>query len=37
VRLARLNEGVFSDRLVRKFHLPVSGWRGSRREGEGVA
>ena len=37
VRLARLNEGVFSDRLVRKFHLPVSGWRGSRREGEGIA
>lgn len=34
VRLARLNEGVFSDRLVRKFHLPVSGWRGPRREGE---
>lgn len=32
VRLARLNEAVFSDRLVRKFHLPVSGWRGSRRE-----
>lgn len=27
VRLARLNEAVFTDRLVRKFHLPVSGWR----------
>ena len=37
VRLARLNEGVFSDRLVRKFHLPVSGWRGSRREGGEIA
>lgn len=37
VRLARLSEGPFSDRLVRKFHLPVSGWRGSRREDEGVA
>ena len=32
VQLARLNEGVFTDRLVRKFHLPVSGWRGNRRE-----
>lgn len=28
VRLARLHEGVFTDRLVRKFNLPVSGWRG---------
>ena len=37
VRLARLSEGPFSDRLVRKFHLPVSGWRGSRADGEGVA
>ncbi|UOR02310.1 NAD kinase [Leucobacter allii] len=37
VRLARLNRALFSDRLVRKFHLPVSGWRGNRREGEGVA
>ena len=37
VRLARLNEAVFSDRLVRKFHLPVSGWRGSRRENGGAA
>ena len=34
VKLARLNAGVFSDRLVRKFHLPTSGWRGSRRGGE---
>lgn len=30
VRLARLDEAVFTERLVNKFHLPVSGWRGSR-------
>lgn len=34
VRLARLNRAVFSDRLVRKFHLPVDGWRGNRNGGE---
>ncbi|MEZ3160974.1 NAD kinase [Microbacterium sp. BWT-B31] len=28
VRLARLHLGLFTDRLVRKFHLPVEGWRG---------
>jgi NAD+ kinase len=28
VRLARLSQGPFTDRLVRKFALPVSGWRG---------
>ncbi|WP_213816977.1 NAD kinase [Glaciihabitans sp. dw_435] len=28
VRLARLSHGPFTDRLVRKFSLPVSGWRG---------
>ncbi|MGO2660822.1 NAD kinase [Mycetocola reblochoni] len=28
VRLARLHEGPFTDRLVQKFHLPISGWRG---------
>jgi NAD+ kinase len=28
VRLARLTHGPFSDRLVRKFSLPVDGWRG---------
>ncbi|MBC9944398.1 NAD kinase [Leucobacter sp. cx-328] len=28
VRLARLDESPFSERLVRKFHLPVEGWRG---------
>lgn len=34
VRLARIDEAVFTDRLVRKFDLPVSGWRGSRRPPE---
>lgn len=29
LRLARIDEGVFTDRLVNKFHLPVSGWRGT--------
>jgi NAD+ kinase len=28
VRLARLHQGPFTDRLVRKFSLPVEGWRG---------
>ena len=28
VRLARLQRGVFTDRLVRKFDLRVAGWRG---------
>jgi NAD+ kinase len=28
VRLARLTPGPFTDRLVNKFNLPVSGWRG---------
>lgn len=28
VRLARLRQGPFTDRLVRKFSLPVDGWRG---------
>lgn len=31
VKLARIDEAVFTDRLVRKFNLPVSGWRGARR------
>lgn len=30
VRLARIDEAVFTDRLVGKFQLPVSGWRGPR-------
>ena len=29
VRLARLLTAPFADRLVRKFDLPVTGWRGS--------
>ncbi|GAA5009131.1 NAD kinase [Actinopolymorpha pittospori] len=28
VRLARLHRGLFTDRLVAKFGLPVQGWRG---------
>jgi NAD+ kinase len=28
VRLARLHPAAFTDRLVRKFQLPVAGWRG---------
>ncbi|ROQ40648.1 NAD+ kinase [Frondihabitans sp. PhB188] len=28
VRLARLRRAPFADRLVAKFHLPVTGWRG---------
>ncbi len=38
VRLARLHEAPFTDRLVAKFDLPVTGWRGAaerRRRGEG--
>lgn len=31
VRLARLHPAAFTDRLVRKFHLPVEGWRGPAR------
>jgi NAD+ kinase len=29
VRLVRLREQPFTDRLVRKFELPVRGWRGA--------
>ena len=32
VLLARLHPAPFSDRLVRKFSLPVTGWRGPDRE-----
>lgn len=28
VRLARLHRSAFTDRLVRKFQLPIAGWRG---------
>lgn len=31
VRLARLHPAPFTDRLVRKFQLPVTGWRGPER------
>ena len=40
VRLVRIHEAPFTDRLVAKFDLPVEGWRGSaqRRNGQrGVA
>ena len=33
VRLARLSPAPFTDRLVRKFSLPVAGWRGRPQEG----
>ncbi|WP_432497262.1 NAD kinase [Kineococcus auxinigenes] len=35
VRLARLSTGVFTDRLVAKFGLPVHGWRGPRAAADG--
>ena len=28
VRLARMHQGPFTDRLVNKFNLPTKGWRG---------
>jgi NAD+ kinase len=31
LKLARLNQGPFTDRLVAKFGLPVRGWRGGGR------
>lgn len=34
VRLARLHQGPFTDRLVNKFNLPTNGWRGP-EAGEG--
>jgi NAD+ kinase len=40
VRLVRLHEAPFTDRLVAKFDLPVEGWRGAserRRRGESGA
>jgi NAD+ kinase len=39
VRLVRLHEAPFTDRLVAKFGLPVEGWRGAaarRRSGDGA-
>jgi NAD+ kinase len=35
VRLARLHPAAFTDRLVRKFRLPVEGWRGPASIGPG--
>ncbi|HHX46000.1 MAG TPA: NAD kinase, partial [Brevibacterium sp.] len=32
VRLVRLHQAPFTDRLVAKFRLPVSGWRGPIKE-----
>jgi NAD+ kinase len=32
VKLARLHQGPFTDRLVNKFDLPVAGWRGPSHE-----
>ncbi|QKJ19761.1 NAD kinase [Microbacterium hominis] len=37
VRLARLHPAAFTDRLVRKFRLPVEGWRGPSSTNGGVA
>jgi NAD+ kinase len=37
VHLARLHRAPFTDRLVAKFDLPVEGWRGVRRRGDGGA
>lgn len=34
VRLARLHPAPFTDRLVRKFQLPVTGWRGPATTGD---
>ena len=36
VRLARLHPAAFTDRLVRKFRLPVEGWRGPATAHAGV-
>lgn len=33
VRFARVKEGLFTDRLVAKFSLPVEGWRGRGTQG----
>jgi NAD+ kinase len=37
VRLARLHPSAFTERLVKKFHLPVTGWRGPDADRPGVA
>jgi len=33
VRLARIHDASFTDRIVAKFDLPVAGWRGRVPEG----
>ncbi|MEY3317497.1 MAG: hypothetical protein RLZZ503_699, partial [Actinomycetota bacterium] len=35
VRLARLRQSPFTDRLVKKFALPVTGWRGPENTEQG--
>lgn len=37
VRVARLHQGPFTDRLVQKFNLPVTGWRGPVDEDGGTS
>jgi NAD+ kinase len=37
VRLARLHPAAFTQRLVKKFHLPVAGWRGPDADRPGAA
>ncbi|MBN9150573.1 MAG: NAD kinase [Micrococcales bacterium] len=37
VRVARLHQGPFTDRLVQKFNLPVTGWRGPVDEDGGAS
>jgi NAD+ kinase len=37
VRLARLHIAPFTDRLVAKFDLPTTGWRGARQRRDGSA
>ena len=37
VRLARLSAWPFADRLVAKFDLSVTGWRGASRRNHGVS
>ncbi len=36
IHLARLNDAPFTDRLVAKFDLPVSGWRGAAERRQGL-
>ncbi|PYY32948.1 MULTISPECIES: NAD kinase [unclassified Curtobacterium] len=36
VRVARIKDAAFADRLVAKFRLPVAGWRGPQRDDEDV-